>query len=120
MPQKTEDTRPEWTHDVSKELIAFVGGARVVKIVHRRELVGVDSSKDWIELYDGGGNKIKTGTYSFAHDYIKFKPDYGQLMELTWLGKKAYEDLVAIDKWDAKNKRERKLYEQLKRKFGDK
>ena len=117
------ETRPKWTfseiteHDFRK--IKEFGP--IHKVESKFRWTSADDGYNYLEVYTEVGDKIKSmvlpQTWKHA---IRFDGDaYGELglFQYTYDGERMLALLEKIDKWETNNKRERTLYEKLKKKF---
>jgi hypothetical protein len=109
------ENRPKWECLISIEHFGKLLYP-VKQITHHWQMTGVDTSENWLVF--------KTDKESFRAPeywdrYFSFKPYYGGLLELNWLGRQQLVIFNDIHAWDAINIAEREQYEILKKKFGD-
>jgi hypothetical protein len=120
-----EDKRPAWSCQTPEELARWLAGHTITKITHHWEFTSEDTSKEWIELHANEasmGEKDKWVSRKVAsnflgtdyHSEFKFSPDHARLVQTS---DKVRSNIEAIDKWEAKNKRDRAEFDRLKRKF---
>lgn len=115
----TDDARPKWEHETPEVLARWLVNNPVTSIEHRREFIGEDKMEVWIELVSvREGRKDERRRVSpgfFCGNYkIQFLPDHKGLVTVD---KSIVSSIYAINKWEAKNHRERLLYERLRRKY---
>lgn len=112
-----EDNRPAWPYEISEDDM-YLLGCFITGIRHKRAMIDIDKSESWIELQAIGSEEWRKmpGT---AMQYVNFDPiHWSSLFSLTYKGREALKRLEEIKKWEEKNKRERREYERLKKKFG--
>jgi len=120
------ETRPAWKHKTSEELARWIASHSIIKITHGWEMTSADTADNWIELHakvsqDGKAEKWEMrrvpSNFLTESNYgaeFSFRPDHARLVKVS----QAVRDSIdAIDKFEAKNKRERAEFERLKRKF---
>lgn len=120
MEQKITDEKPKWDFKTPIEIARWLSSHDVKRIdfMDWHDGFGVQS-KQWMVWWDGKAKLLdvpyKTLEIQSTAE-VKFEPDYRGLVHMDT---RLVDRLDAIDKWEAKNKKERRDYERLKKKFGD-
>ena len=114
-----DDTRPKWPHDIDQDLFTWLLRS-IVQIDHRWKMTSPDRSKDWIAAIDKDDNEQELPTDFFqTNKFFSFKPKHNSLIDLTYEGQRARDDLDKIRKWDGEHAKELAEYARFKAKFGD-
>lgn len=119
------ETRPAWKHKTAEALARWINGHTITKITHEWEMTSADTADNWIELHakiseQGSPDKWEKRRVpsnfleaSYGAEFF-FRPDHARLVQTS---EAVRNSIDAIDKFEAKNQRERAEFERLKRKF---
>jgi len=113
----SEDTRPIWDFDLTEAQVRKFD-CTVIKITSHRAPVGVDSSREWIELHTTAKKFIPPKGWASLFEFSPTR--IGRLISPNALGQSALKRLKEIDTWESDNKEERDEFERLKAKFDSK
>lgn len=115
------DNRPKWDHSEISEhnFRRIVDFGHITSVTAKWEMTGADTSTEWLVATNRAGKQMK-----MPHDWSHVLKFVGHsyvpgLFGLTYLGERCRKTLDEIDKWEAKNKRDRAEFERLKAKFAD-
>lgn len=110
------DIRPEWPYNLTEEQFAWLLQS-IVKITHHWSMTGNDTAEDWIELHTDKENRRFHSGFLNGTGLFCFKPNWRELVQLTWNGEQAKKRYEEIQVWEKKNQRDRSEFERLKKKF---
>lgn len=115
----SDDARPAWTFkEMSEaEFRSIHSFGMVVSVKGRWEFTGADTSREWLEATNSNGKTITLPSgWKRVLDFVGYSSVPG-LFKLNYLGDRMQAALEAIDKWEAKNKRDRAEFDRLRKKF---
>lgn len=105
------ETRPVWSRkDISEEDARWFRDHSVVRIDHRWEMTGADTSRSWLELFiEKSGKRVLGKKVDRLPQCVSFTPNWRELLDLdSWVA----DEVDKLKEWD---KRHAKDIAELKR-----